>query len=227
MTAIAAIETPGSSGKKSVETHFPSICDQLANRGWSITENFLALDLIASIHDSVSALDRNNQLVPAAVGRRARREVVQSIRGDRIIWLDSIALTAAQHAYLSAMEGLRTTLNRELYLGLVELENHYTCYPPGAFYRRHLDQHTGEDARVVSVLLYLNSNWLTSDGGALRLYLDKEQPPVDIAPCAATLVTFLSDRFEHEVLPTFRERYSVTGWYRRRIIGDNALLINV
>lgn len=226
MTATVAIETPSALDENLVETHFFSICDQLANRGWSMTENFLALDTIASIRDSVAALDQNNKLVPAAVGRRARQKIVQSIRGDRIIWLDSVALTAAQQAYLSAMEGLRTTLNRELFLGLLELENHYTCYPPGAFYRRHLDQHTGEDARVVSVILYLNSNWSTSDGGALRLYLDNDEQTIDIAPCAGTLVTFLSNRFEHEVLPTLRERYSVTGWYRRRAVGDNALLIN-
>ena len=30
------------------------------------------------------------------------------------------------------------------------------------------------------------------------------------------LVAFLSDRFEHEVLPATRERMSFTGWFRRR-----------
>jgi SM-20-related protein len=30
------------------------------------------------------------------------------------------------------------------------------------------------------------------------------------------LVTFLSARFIHEVLPARRERYSLTGWLKRR-----------
>jgi SM-20-related protein len=38
----------------------------------------------------------------------------------------------------------------------------------------------------------------------------------DVLPVAGTLVCFLSDRFEHEVLPATRERLSLTGWFRRR-----------
>jgi SM-20-related protein len=29
-------------------------------------------------------------------------------------------------------------------------------------------------------------------------------------------VCFLSERFEHEVLPATRERLSIAGWFRRR-----------
>ena len=31
-----------------------------------------------------------------------------------------------------------------------------------------------------------------------------------------TLVCFLSERFEHEVLPATRSRWSLTGWFRSR-----------
>ena len=35
-------------------------------------------------------------------------------------------------------------------------------------------------------------------------------------PAGGTLVAFLSDRVEHEVLPARRDRIAVSGWFRRR-----------
>jgi SM-20-related protein len=96
-----------------------------------------------------------------------------------------------------------------------DLELHWALYPPGAHYARHCDRLRGSRARVVSLVLYLNESWRRRDGGALRLYLDANTTR-DVVPRAGTLVAFLSDRFEHEVLPARRERLSVTGWLRRR-----------
>ena len=114
------------------------------------------------------------------------------------------------------MADLQQTLNRELYLGLAELEWHFARYPAGSFYQRHLDQHRDQDTRAVTVVQYLNRDWTENDGGQLRIYLDAENQ-IDVTPHGGTLVVFLSNRFEHEVLPARRERLSLTGWYRRRI----------
>jgi len=35
-----------------------------------------------------------------------------------------------------------------------------------------------------------------------------------VLPQQGRLVVFLSDRFVHEVLPSKRDRFSVTGWFR-------------
>jgi SM-20-related protein len=67
---------------------------------------------------------------------------------------------------------------------------------------------------MLSCVLYLNDGWRAEDGGALRLYLPTRH--CDVLPRAGTLVAFLSERFEHEVLPAQRERLSLTGWFRRR-----------
>jgi SM-20-related protein len=64
-------------------------------------------------------------------------------------------------------------------------------------------------------VLYLNELWPAEQGGQLRLYLDEERT-MEIMPRGGTLVAFLSDRFEHEVLPATRERLSLAGWFRRR-----------
>jgi Rps23 Pro-64 3,4-dihydroxylase Tpa1-like proline 4-hydroxylase len=63
--------------------------------------------------------------------------------------------------------------------------------------------------------LYLNDDWAASDGGELRMYTGGGASE-DVLPRGGRLVAFLSDRFEHEVLPSSRERLSFTGWYRRR-----------
>jgi len=54
----------------------------------------------------------------------------------------------------------------------------------------------------------------------LRIYTDPDDPQYgeDILPLGGTLVTFLSARFLHEVLPARRSRMSITGWFRTREI---------
>jgi len=131
------------------------------------------------------------------------------------LWFESFALTAAQTPYWLTMEALRVELNRALLLGLDELEAHYALYPAGARYARHSDCFRDDAARVLSSVLYLNSDWHRDDGGQLRLYLPHDAS-LDIYPELGTLVLFLSAEFEHEVLPAKRERLSVAGWFRRR-----------
>jgi SM-20-related protein len=115
---------------------------------------------------------------------------------------------------LQQFEQLRRTLNQELLLGLFEFECHLSMYQPGARYARHLDQFRDDDRRRVSCVLYLNENWCTADGGELRIYADGTYR--DVLPQGGTLVIFLSQQFEHEVLPAHRERYSLTGWFKLR-----------
>jgi SM-20-related protein len=126
-----------------------------------------------------------------------------------------------QRVALARFETLRLALNRALQLGLFDFESHFAAYPPGAGYRRHLDRFAdharfaSEGGRVLSCVLYLNRRWRPEDGGQLRLYRP-DAPALDIPPQGGTLVVFLSDGFEHEVLPARRERLSLAGWFCRR-----------
>jgi SM-20-related protein len=62
------------------------------------------------------------------------------------------------------------------------------------------------------MVCYLNTDWAPGDGGELRLYTDAMT--VTVLPDYRKLVLFLSEETLHEVLPTNRERWSVTGWFR-------------
>ena len=54
------------------------------------------------------------------------------------------------------MDSLREALNRGLFLGLEDFECHFALYPPGAFYRKHVDRFRDDDRRMVSAVIYLN-----------------------------------------------------------------------
>ncbi|MDH5172415.1 MAG: 2OG-Fe(II) oxygenase, partial [Gammaproteobacteria bacterium] len=37
---------------------------------------------------------------------------------------------------------------------------------------------------------------------------------IKVTPALGTVAVFLSEDFEHEVLPARRDRFSIAGWYR-------------
>jgi SM-20-related protein len=192
--------------------------DALAEVGWVRLPDFLPFTTWRALSGEVRARLADGSLRPAGVGTGKRRRVAADVRGDRIQWLEPTSASVAQQDALSRLDDLRRILNRELQLGLFEFESHFAFYPPGAGYRRHQDRHPGSHARVVSCVLYLNSDWTNEDKGQLRLYLDQAgcADYRDVLPEGGTLVCFLSDRFWHEVLPARRERISLTGWFRQR-----------
>jgi SM-20-related protein len=218
-------------------TRAAEVAEALADRGWAILTDLLPPEQVAALAGEAHALLARSELRPAGVGRGPGHAVRQDIRGDRILWLDEHALTPAQAPYWAAIEALRATLNRELYLGLTSFEAHYAVYPPGAHYQKHVDRFSDADERIVSCTFYLNPGWRAEHGGQLRLYLPasqtagqtagdgKGQPEddgeghIDVLPAAGTCVLFRSDTFPHEVLPATQTRLSVTGWFRRRSLG--------
>lgn len=93
----------------------------------------------------------------------------------------------------------------------VPLRTLVASYPPGAYYRKHLDSYGGSDnPRVVTCLLYANPDWHKEDGGALQLDLD--DGPLVVEPLAGRLVIFLSRQIWHQVLPSSATRYALTMW---------------
>lgn len=186
------------------------IADAIHAEGHAMIDGFLDADAVSALAVECG----NADLQTTSVGRGATRTERPDVRGDKTEWLHASDASFAQRAYFDAMDALRSGLNRELMLGLDELEAHFALYAPGTRYARHRDRFRDDDARVLSSVLYLNDDWRESDGGALRLYL--HDSPLDIYPSAGKLVLFLSADFEHEVLPATRDRLSIAGWFRRR-----------
>jgi SM-20-related protein len=195
-----------------------AVVQQLAEKGWCVLPGFLSDALVGRLAQDAAALHESGRLRLAATGQGAQREVRAGLRDDAIAWLDENSASPAQQEYLARMEALRLAANRELQLGLFDLEAHFARYPAGARYQKHLDVFQQDSRRTLSVICYLNAHWQEADGGQLRMYLDDtdDSRHIDILPEGGTLACFLSHRFAHEVLPANRERLSLTGWFRRR-----------
>ena len=203
------------SAASAVDAALSRVCTAIAKDGMAIEPEFLAAAVVRGLAAEARRRDAAGEFHAARVGRGRERVARPDVRGDRTAWLDQRASAPAEVSLRASLERLRFALNQSQFLGLLSFEGHYAIYPPGAFYRRHRDRFRDDDARVLSCVLYLNDAWTLADGGALRIHLGGGQLR-DVLPAGGTLVCFLAERYEHEVLPTARERLAVSGWFLRR-----------
>ncbi len=203
------------------ETRLSAIVDTLVKQGFAIVPGFVDLDTCHELAAECRTFREQGEFHRAGVGRGEMLEVRPEIRSDEIRWLARNDCGPLQGDYLDLMAAYQQVLNRELFLGLVEFECFCAVYPPGSFYQRHIDQFRGVEQRTVTAITYLNENWQESDGGALRIFLNQETgETLEVLPEAGTFITFLSADYWHEVLPSQRDRLSITGWFKTRPIGD-------
>lgn len=189
-----------------------ALAARLEHGGWCLLQGLAPGEDTTALADDLARLRAQGALSPARVGRGAGRGEHPGIRGDSTLWLDDPRCGAPARAFLDRLDALRIALDRHLFLGLRSVEAHYAAYPPGSGYARHRDRFRDSDARVVSLVAYLNAGWQPAHGGALRLHAAGGTH--DILPLGGTAVCFLSE-LEHEVLPATRERLSIAAWLRR------------
>jgi SM-20-related protein len=182
--------------------------------GIAVRDGFLTPALTRALVECAQQRRAGGDFAEARIGGERTLQRRADIRGDSTCWIRP-PLLAPENSLLEQLERLRLGLNRDALLGLFELELHYAWYPPGAGYARHVDQPQGRGQRQVSLVLYLNEGWTAAAGGELRLF-DAAGGHRDIEPLAGRLVCFLTPRREHQVLPTQRDRLSISGWFRTR-----------
>lgn len=193
-------------------TPFDHIAQALATDGVVLLPDALPPALIDALFVHLTSIPKET-FADAGIGRDTLHQTDRFVRTDKTLWID--AGHPATAAYLEWAEQLRRELNRRLFLGLFDFECHFAWYPAGAYYRRHVDAFKGDTNRVLTVVLYLNPNWSTADGGELLLYRgDAGQPVERVLPAYGQMAIFLSEDFPHEVVAARRSRYSLTGWFR-------------
>jgi SM-20-related protein len=192
---------------------FDKILQDIEMRGWSYQENFLEPSHVEEVQRHFSS-----DFTPAKVGSKEGRQRNESIRGDWTKWID---VSHPEESFLTEINfllELKQKLNERFFLGLKEFECHLARYPAGSFYRKHLDRFESESSRVVSFIFYLNESWGDEDGGELVLYQKDHSELGRFLPRPGSFVCFISEDFPHEVLPSQRERRSLTGWMHNKII---------
>lgn len=210
MVAEALTQQSSAEGES---THlFEAIAANLIEKGYSINPLALPSGLAYSLLQQVTSM-REAQFKSAGIGREQDHALNTFVRTDQICWIDGSS--DAGREWLAWSAALQTYLNRRLFLGLFSFESHFAHYGPGDFYKKHVDAFKGEANRVLTVVVYLNPDWVLEDGGELVLYLDDSADnSIKVLPGLGTIVTFLSEEFPHEVLPAARDRYSIAGWFR-------------
>lgn len=183
--------------------------EEIRSKGFAVRDGVCAPAELQEVQGLFTSLT----FASAQIGRGETLQQRRDIRSDETHWIETAAPPPELRPVLARIEELRTQLNRQLFLGLGEWEAHLARYAPGAFYRRHLDRHRKDSRRIFSLILYLNTDWQTRDGGELVVYSRAGTELQRILPVGGRLVGFLSDEFPHEVLVSQRERRSLTGWF--------------
>ena len=185
----------------------------LGSAGYSVSADLLPPELIASLLAEQLRREDDGELVVAGVGRGPSRNREATLRQVQSSWFDGQS-PAEQH-FLVLAERMRLAINRQLMLGLFDFEAQFLHYPPGGFYKRHIDALHGERNRVVSLVAYLNEDWTNEDGGALAVWAEggEGEPVAEVAPLAGTVVLMLSEQIPHEARVSRRDRRAIAGWF--------------
>ncbi|MGK0373831.1 MAG: SM-20-related protein [Arenicella sp.] len=193
------------------ELLFSGIADDLSKKGYSANVNALPLALAEQLSQHISTISKES-FRQAAIGRFNDHSNNTLVRSQKQSWISDDS--PANSSWLKWAAELQAYLNQHLFLGLSSFESHYALYSQGDFYKRHYDAFKGLSSRRLSIVVYLNHDWLARDGGELILYTeDEDQIGIKIIPSFASVVVFLSEEHPHEVLPALRDRYSIAGWY--------------
>lgn len=195
------------------EDMLDDIANSLVQTGYIILPNALNHQIMQELQQ------RSQSLSPAVwcdagISRDSAHQVIKSIRSDKTCWLSSNH--PVEEKFNSYLESLRQGLNKRLFMSLFDYECHFSVYEKGSFYKKHIDALKGNTNRILSMILYLNTDWQLDNGGELLLYLPEHKQEIiqRVLPQMGTMVLFLSEKFPHEVLKTNRRRFSLAAWFR-------------
>ena len=195
-----------------MQNKFETIVDTIKSQGYIILTDFVDPNTVLSLHQHAQKIS-NAEYKSAGIGKDEKYQVNPEIRSDQIYWVENN--NDLPKKYIDGLESLRLAVNQKLFLGLFDFECHFAIYPKGTFYKKHLDAFKGVGLRVLSSILYLNTDWKPGDGGELILYTPKGDSIIEkVTPTFGKQVFFLSEMFPHEVLEAKKPRRSLTGWFR-------------
>ncbi|MGY5355792.1 2OG-Fe(II) oxygenase [Wenyingzhuangia sp. IMCC45467] len=196
------------------ELQFEVLIDGLLNNQYGFTESFLDINTISGLRNNLFRYRENGEMYPAGIGKKFDYQKNTLVRGDLIKWFDENTTDIHERLLLDKINRFITYLNSTCYTSINASEFHYATYEVNSFYKRHLDQFKSEKGRKFSLVIYLNEDWSTEDGGKLSLYINENKID-DVYPLEGRAVFFKSDELEHEVHPSFtRNRISIAGWLK-------------
>ena len=196
------------------EQKFELLIEGILENGYAVCDDFLEKDEVENLLKTFSIRYEQGKFKEASIGKSSEIRKNIEIRGDEILWLESDSVDLSERVLLDKNQAFVNYLNQTCYLGIVDSEIHFAKYGVGKFYRRHRDTFQAKKGRILSVIYYLNINWVSENGGNLIIYTNENnlETAISIAPLAGRMVCFESEKLDHEVTEAFSERFSITGW---------------
>jgi len=191
---------------------FDKLIEEFLDNRVGVLKEFISPQLSRGLIKNLESLYSQEKLRLAGIGNGIKSGLDQSIRKDKIFWLDKNDLRAYEQELFSLIDSFVSYLNRTCFAGIKSYEFHYALYEKGGYYKKHIDQFKTDQGRAFSMIMYLNEGWVKQDGGELKIY--KETEIQFISPDNQKCVFFKSDELAHEVLVTNKSRMSITGWLK-------------
>ncbi len=193
--------------------------NDLCEKGFTVIDNFLPASLIDSLENLF--FSKKELFHKAQVGKGLDpASPLVTVRSDETLWLDSSLQDPIASKALDWIQQSQVQLSESLRIFLSDFEFHLAEYPPGGFYKAHIDQfkqhHSFDKLRVISQVIYFNRNWKPEHGGSLILHAGGPiKSSIKVEPLWNRTILFLSDSVLHEVEMSSQVRRSLTGWYRK------------
>ncbi len=190
-------------------SQFNNLANDLSSQGYWHATNIFKEDSYNLIANN---FNKNiNNFKPAQIGKGSSKSNNTQIRNDKNLWLNQNE--NGLEPVWELLNNISDILKSHLYFPIKRYESQFALYPPGHFYKRHVDKHKNLPARLVTLVYYISS-WEKSHEGELMIY---NKNSIKIEPVKNSLVIFLSE-LEHEVKPTNSNRQSLTAWFRDDIL---------
>ena len=199
----------------------------LLERGYAVVDNALSRADAALLHEEMASLRSRNVLRQHRFGFRSSTTAVPQIYEKPHIFeaeLDDDHLHTEAPRLVTALSRIR--LAEEAAAAFPDLKLHANRPPPadrgvtvklqcneghGGCFPLHYDNAGPPSRRRLTILTYLNPEWVEGDGGELQLlpWLERAR---SIRPLHGRIVLFLSDVILHRVLPSRATRYCFAVW---------------
>ena len=196
------------------QKQFEELIQGLIDNDYGCCNDFILPSTVIGLSANIQYLKASKSMKASGFGNKKDFQENQKVRGDTINWIVDPSLNEFELIYLTKINKFILHLNKTCFTSIKSFESHYSSYEKESFYTRHIDQFKNEKGRKFSIVLYLNQNWKTKDGGLLSLY-PKQGKTIQISPLGGRMVLFRSDEMENEVHASFtRNRRSIAGWLK-------------
>lgn len=202
-----------------INLKFETLIAGILENGYGVCDDFLTQTQVTNSLSTFKSRFDEGEFKQAGIGKIADLQTSVSIRGDKILWLEESSEIDSEKTILFEIQEFINYLNATCYLGIKGKEIHNAKYEEGTFYKIHRDRFETQQGRVLSIIFYLNQNWLPEHAGELIIYKENSdrEVAIKINPIAGRMVCFESEKLEHEVLATNAVRRSITGWLLNKL----------